>query len=153
MKRLANLYKLKKCVTALAIIVLLLLMLNGMIYVFPNHHQKMVTRSLLFDKHPNCTHRFQILHHCVSCSLFQLNTDVVCKSTGKYEVVKCDSVDQPLTGSCRYARVEEVKKFAVFEFTMLLLALISNASVMWRRRHLDTVKSERLKRQIVEASA
>lgn len=53
-----------------------------------------------------------------------------------------------MTESCPFAFKAEMNKFIIFEVCCGVLAIVSNAVVWWRRKALDTVKYQRLKRQI-----
>eukprot|EP00112_Aurelia_sp_Birch-Aquarium-sp1_P007200 Seg1784.4 transcript_id=Seg1784.4/GoldUCD/mRNA.D3Y31 product="Protein JTB" protein_id=Seg1784.4/GoldUCD/D3Y31 len=85
---------------------------------------------------------------CAPCSSSDKLQLPICKETGNKQLIQCEKTKTKTYISCPFATSFEKKRFWTFEAISLAGAVISNVVVWWRRRTLNYVHYQRVKRQM-----
>eukprot|EP00111_Clytia_hemisphaerica_P004204 TCONS_00012022-protein len=128
----------------LVVIFLLLLFSKGFSYSIPQNVVSLVNHP---KKNSTCK-MIVSAKGCRPCTSHEQKFLKICKETGNVEEIICGNPKSKMTESCPFAFKAEMNKFIIFEVCCGVLAIVSNAVVWWRRKALDQVKYQRLKRQI-----
>ncbi|CAF0792907.1 unnamed protein product [Brachionus calyciflorus] len=94
--------------------------------------------------------KFVIMETCHRCDSLLRSSLFACKETGYREILNCEK-NGPVSRSCPVP-VEVLKKhYWTFEFTSLSLCLLFTVISKRRKRYLDHLATERVRKQILSA--
>lgn len=89
---------------------------------------------------------------CLQCTSREKSEILACKETGNKQLVQCQDSKTKTYVSCPFVGSVEKKRFWTFEAVSFAFAVLSNLVVWWRRRSLNYIHYQRVKRQMSDAS-
>lgn len=97
------------------------------------------------------TEPIDIIGYCHKCTPYEQRSKATgCSPTGYKETVLCSKSNIKTSRSCPVPSHIKKQKFWIFEGIMLLICVLSIASVQSRQKALDKQMVEKIKRQIGE---
>ncbi|NWI68991.1 JTB protein, partial [Todus mexicanus] len=90
---------------------------------------------------------YVVVQECARCSSFQAKSMSECRATGFVEKVTCANSKREDFKRCRSAAME-ARGFWRFVGTMMCVAAVFAALVVWRQRALDRRALEKVRKQI-----
>jgi hypothetical protein len=91
---------------------------------------------------------FQIVEPCSKCDHFSMSSLKACKPTGYKESVNCEK-SGPATRSCSKPERVVVKQYWTFQIVSFLMALVFTVIAKRRKRYLDKLATERVRKQLL----
>lgn len=104
------------------------------------------------EKSENCwdKEKYNLVEPCQRCDSLLKSSLIACKNTGYREVINCEN-HGIISRSCPVPVHILKKHYWAFEFTSLFVCLVFTIIAKRRKRFLDNLATEKVRRQILSA--